>query len=50
MAKTTGGNQPTFQQVYDCLQQHGPANVTSSHGTPYEVYAEVRKSQPVIAG
>jgi hypothetical protein len=42
--------QPSFQQVYRCLQQHGPANVTSSRGTLYEVHAEVRRGQPTIVG
>jgi hypothetical protein len=49
MAKTTGAR-PTFQQVYDCLKKHGPARVTSSRGTSYEVHAEWRKNQPVIVG
>jgi hypothetical protein len=39
---------PTFDQVYACLQKHGPARVTSSRGTRYDVYAEYRKGGPII--
>jgi hypothetical protein len=41
---------PTFQQVYSCLQQHGPANVVSSRGPRYVVHAEVRRGGQLIVG
>lgn len=50
MTKYPGGNQPSFHHVYECLKKHGPANITSSRGTPYEVHAECRKGKPVIVG
>ena len=41
---------PTFSLVYQCLQHHGPAQVTSSRGTNYEVHAEHRENERVIVG
>lgn len=41
---------PTFDQVYACLQKHGPAVVISVRGTKYEVWAELRKGRPTIVG
>ena len=43
-------HKPTFSQVYECLQNHGPASVTSSRGTSYEVQAEHRENQREIVG
>ena len=42
----------TFDDMYDCLFNHGPATVISSDGTPYEVTARPSKSdgRPTIIG
>lgn len=41
---------PSFQQVYSCLRQVGPAIVISSRGTRYEVHAVVRNGRAMIVG
>lgn len=42
---------PTFMQVFSALERHGPAWVTSSRGTQYEVRAVVEGSgRPTIIG
>jgi hypothetical protein len=39
---------PTFDQVYRALQQHGQASIVSSKGTLYQVTAEMRRGLQVI--
>jgi NAD(P)H-dependent flavin oxidoreductase YrpB (nitropropane dioxygenase family) len=43
---------PTFSQVFRCLQENGPAHVVSTIGTSYQVIAEtqVRDGRQVIVG
>lgn len=43
-------SQPTFHQVYTCLQRFGPATVISSRGTQYEVHAVDSSGRPTIVG
>lgn len=44
-------SRPTFSQMFSCLQQHGPAVVTSSRGTQYQVRAVIdRSDRPTIMG